>query len=61
MHLPVRPLLSGFLAAALLSGAATAAPPPVPPAEVPRQLKERVGELPVLPAGGHDPKSGGHG
>ncbi len=36
-------------------------PMTVPPAEVPRQLKERVGELPVLPAGGHDPKSGGHG
>ena len=36
-------------------------PMTVPPKEVPRQLKERVGELPVLPAGGHAPKSGGHG
>ncbi len=35
-------------------------PMTVPPAEVPRQLKERVGELPVLPANG-TAKSGGHG
>lgn len=34
-------------------------PSVVLPAEVPRQLKERVGELPVQPTGGA--KSGGHG
>lgn len=68
MHLPVRPLLSGFLAAALLSGAATAAPPPVPPAEVPpppaiddpgvttpRDAAAQPGTAPVAPVRGDDP------